>query len=455
MNLKSQKGSITLFVLVSCLFFLASVACVNMYMQSKQTAVDREYKQVKANYEKDINNMDTIYKELSSKNNLSVNFGIPEINKTTKKIAINIYTNLEYLDIKTLKYGWYYSDEEINKDELKSTDIENWTYVETQNGENEFIAVTNFTQNTGYYYLCVITDNQDIWFKYPINIENEKFSSFYGDIIDYDVDLDINLDSNDNYDWKVFYMDEDTVYIIAEDYVKMTNEKIPTNLGNDIVSGNPYALNWNNNDSIPKNGAIDIFSSTNDMNIKIANKYLSGWKNIMISEDSSTSLENNVNDNARITAVLMDTSIWKTMTNSSKKPKYNIIGCPTIEMWINSWNDKYKNDKIYYSNDENAVGYYIGLNENTNEYQINLSDKSGYKEDPLYFPRKEKIEKCEGYCIASPSSVKNSLLMRVNYNGIVGNSGSYTQHGAVRPVICIPLKMNIQWNSKDEIWHIL
>ena len=55
MNLKSQKGSITLFVLVSCLFFLASVACVNMYMHSKQIAVDREYRQVKANYEKDIN----------------------------------------------------------------------------------------------------------------------------------------------------------------------------------------------------------------------------------------------------------------------------------------------------------------------------------------------------------------------------------------------------------------
>ena len=41
-NLKNEKGSITLFVLVSCLFFIASVTCVGMYMQSKQTAVDRE-----------------------------------------------------------------------------------------------------------------------------------------------------------------------------------------------------------------------------------------------------------------------------------------------------------------------------------------------------------------------------------------------------------------------------
>ena len=50
-NLKNEQGSITLFALVSCLFFVASVACVGMYMQSKQTAVDREYRQIRANYE--------------------------------------------------------------------------------------------------------------------------------------------------------------------------------------------------------------------------------------------------------------------------------------------------------------------------------------------------------------------------------------------------------------------
>ena len=41
-NLRNEKGSITLFVLISCLFFVASVACVQMYMQSKKIAVDRE-----------------------------------------------------------------------------------------------------------------------------------------------------------------------------------------------------------------------------------------------------------------------------------------------------------------------------------------------------------------------------------------------------------------------------
>lgn len=175
MNLKSQKGSITLFVLVSCLFFLASVVSVNMYMQSKQSAVDKEYRQVKANYEKDINNMDSIYAELTNKNNLSVNYGIPEINKTSKTISVNTYINLEYLNIKTLKYRWYYSnvykntDVQADVDELLSNAVTNWIYMENQNGENEFISSCNYTQDTGNYYLCVMIDNQEFWLKTPIS----------------------------------------------------------------------------------------------------------------------------------------------------------------------------------------------------------------------------------------------------------------------------------------------
>lgn len=138
-------------------YFLASVASVNIYMQGKQIAVDREYRQIKANYEKDINNMDSIYAELASKNNLSINFGTSEINKIDKKISVNVYTNLEYLDINTLKYGWYYSSNSTNNPSASM--ITNWTYVENENGENEFIAINHYTENTGYYYLCVMVDN--------------------------------------------------------------------------------------------------------------------------------------------------------------------------------------------------------------------------------------------------------------------------------------------------------
>ena len=170
MNLKNQKGSITLFVLVSCLFFLASVACVNMYMQSKQVAIDREYRQIKANYEKDINNMDAIYEELSRKNNLVVNFGIPEFDKTRNKVLVNVFINLEYLNINTIKYGWDYGN---SLSDLSTENISNWTYLEHQNGDNEFVASTEFKKGENnedfvYYYLCVMIDKK----KYCIPISD-------------------------------------------------------------------------------------------------------------------------------------------------------------------------------------------------------------------------------------------------------------------------------------------
>ncbi len=175
MNLKSQKGSITLFVLVSCLFFLASVACVNMYMQSKQSSVDREYRQVKANYEKDIDNMETIFSDLSIRNNLSVVYLTDSIvvDKLNKKISIRVFTNLEYISIDTLKYGWFYNAEEAENllDNDTLGDITNWTYIQHENGENEFIASINYTQSSGYYYLCTMINNKAFWIQEPIIIE--------------------------------------------------------------------------------------------------------------------------------------------------------------------------------------------------------------------------------------------------------------------------------------------
>ena len=63
LNLRNQRGSITFFILSSCLFFIASVTGVFMYMQSKQIAVDREYRQIKQVYEESLNEVDPTYEK--------------------------------------------------------------------------------------------------------------------------------------------------------------------------------------------------------------------------------------------------------------------------------------------------------------------------------------------------------------------------------------------------------
>ena len=164
MNLKSQKGAVTLFVLVSCMFFLASVVSVQMYMQSKQIAVNDEYRRIKENYEKDLENIDQLYNGLYSEENMVVNFGVPSINASTKKIVVEFSTNLENAHIDTVKYGWVHSNTEItDPSESNMPNITNWIYIEKQDGESKFNAVLNYEDNKGYYYLCANINNKEYW----------------------------------------------------------------------------------------------------------------------------------------------------------------------------------------------------------------------------------------------------------------------------------------------------
>lgn len=61
--LKNDKGSITLFVLLSALFFLVIVASVGVSMRNKERRVDAEFQKVKNSYEQNLDNKDAIYNE--------------------------------------------------------------------------------------------------------------------------------------------------------------------------------------------------------------------------------------------------------------------------------------------------------------------------------------------------------------------------------------------------------
>ena len=63
MNTKNQKGSISLFVLLSCLFFLVVVTSVAVSAKNKEAKVDAEIARIKAIYEKDVGNEEAIYNE--------------------------------------------------------------------------------------------------------------------------------------------------------------------------------------------------------------------------------------------------------------------------------------------------------------------------------------------------------------------------------------------------------
>ncbi len=157
-NLRNERGSITLFVLISCMFFVASVACVQMYMQSKKVAVDREYRQIKSNYEGntlDENVLKNDYEQLVKLNSMSVNI----VKSTWTNNVLNVEFNISdtSVSIKTIKYGWGTSDavDTVNK----------WTFIENGSSETNMYALNNNATQAGDYHLFIVINDKVIYTK--------------------------------------------------------------------------------------------------------------------------------------------------------------------------------------------------------------------------------------------------------------------------------------------------
>ena len=156
MKLKSQKGSITLFILVSLLLFIAMVISVYTFMQGKSSSINNELKQIKSKYEISDNDLTNLY-------NSTINF-TPTINLTRdqNKVIGRITLNTSNLNIKVLKYGWVKSDRELAKNELSTENIMDWTFLENQEG-NFNIDIIKEDVQVGYYYICLMVNNMEFW----------------------------------------------------------------------------------------------------------------------------------------------------------------------------------------------------------------------------------------------------------------------------------------------------
>ena len=166
LNLKNEKGSIVIIVIFSCMFFIASVVCIQQYMKNKQISVDRQYKQIKANYEVNVDKMNEIYSNLVEEENLDVTFSNVNHSKASKKIAVDVLINMQDINIKTLKYGWLYKENTIL--EPNSQEIVDWIFVENS---NSILAKKTYTEQTGYYYLCIVVNDKEFWMTSYINID--------------------------------------------------------------------------------------------------------------------------------------------------------------------------------------------------------------------------------------------------------------------------------------------
>ena len=135
--MKNERGSISLFVLLSALFFLVVVTSVGVSFKNKETRIDTEFAKIKASYEKDIGNEEQIYLEKTN-NEENVDFLtdndyliVMEASKSKFEGKINVGTIEEFKNLVehgqfNYKNAYLYENIELNGSETNA-----WTPIGT------------------------------------------------------------------------------------------------------------------------------------------------------------------------------------------------------------------------------------------------------------------------------------------------------------------------------------
>lgn len=240
----------------------------------------------------------------------------------------------------------------------------------------------------------------------------------YGDYVDYPVDL--NGDGNTKNDWRIFYEDNENIYIISAGLVD-----------NDLI--NPDITEKSNHSGCTEYGVSFTTSELveTELNQEIINKFM------------FTKAIPSDNLNYRTTKNLLSESYWDYFVNNSIA-NY-AIGGPTLEMFVKSWNRKYNGiatatEIISWWNIKKH-GYQVSEIPGE-EHRLQLN---GGENDDLYFPN-HTADECYAYWLASPSirefdpetgiNIFTRAMMGIRIDTkIIAGGGIGNGQAGVRPVV--------------------
>ena len=242
----------------------------------------------------------------------------------------------------------------------------------------------------------------------------------YGDYVDYSIDL--NDDGDTTNDWRIFFEDNENIYIIAAGLVE--NTKINPDITELSVTEfcTEYGINLSQS---------ELLSTPIDKSV--INKFM------------LTDAEESDNINYKATANLMSTEHWRQFVDSNVAVA--AIGGPTIEMFVKSWNQKYNYlegcTDIICEWDTQKQGYNVNDVEGE-EYHIYLT---GYENASLYFPN-HTGDACHAYWLASPSTKEYDPekdihmltrgMMGIRFDAaLIAGGGTENGKAGVRPVVCL------------------
>lgn len=237
------------------------------------------------------------------------------------------------------------------------------------------------------------------------NADNK--SEYYGKIVTgYDCTNNAGVNA-----WKIFYANENNIYLIADDYI--ASEYCPSSKTQKITTYSESNYELSMDDVIKDyNGSEDI----TDERIKALNSdYFNRFKYV------------NTNNSMKALAYMLDTNVWSVF--AGEKAEY-AVGGPSIEMFLESYSQKHKVD---YQAKSDELGYRISVDGGkTWDFSIpSILDNS----DNLYVISSK--EKASQMWLASPSCYTRYNLMRVSFVGAIASSGFASRMQGFRPLVCL------------------
>ena len=251
--------------------------------------------------------------------------------------------------------------------------------------------------------------------------------------------------TNGQNDWKIFHSDGTNIYLITGNYVKVTDDngnidesKLNPKTKMQIPSGGKdYRVNWNSSN-------LPIFNT--NVSEDVISKFKIN-KNVFNINDK----KNNTNfPNAQCVSTLLNSSLWSSYIDTNKGDNQTAIGGPTLQLWMNSWNLRYPDQKVY-CDSANANGYNVRTSTGSATAAISVNQNKNNGGD-LYFANNYKALKDGNnsivfYWIASPSASFSDYMLGANSNGSIHYYDYPNVYAGLRPVVC--LGSGITVNAKD------
>ena len=398
MQNKKQKG-ITLIALIITIVILLIIATVTIdvaidgkLFDTAKDAVDKTNDRVSQAQAE----IDEIMSEWEKLEGSGTGGEIPDttppegeiiINKVTKE-SISITVKARDLESGLAESGTfaYYlnSENTARENSIRNT----YTYINLeQNTEyeirvkikdtagNEKEVITTAKTEEGIVTAAVIDQNPTLY--YGKEVEN------YGVIYD-----DTEGESNK---WRIFYADEDNIYLITDDYIHY----------NYVPESANYTLDRNTDYQLDFSDVYQDYTGAVDIDSTLGNKWLSAY---WPSNQPSTYTH------IRTVAYMLDTEIW----NPIYKNDYAeyAIGGPTIEMFCASYKDTHKSNYIEYKG--SSQGYEVRWNGDSS-YDREIEDLTVDVFNSIYI--NSSASKALGMWLASPSSVDPNCVMCVFFGG--------------------------------------